>query len=197
MKKTIYLIRHGQTIFNYKNKMQGFCDSPLTDLGIKQAQLAGKWFRENNVDKCTGYTSSLNRTKQTFYNAFNNTNFTSLEGLNEWNFGTAEGDDVALHISNWPFENYFLQFSGESKLQFNNRIIKTMNDIVSQDNSSNIIVVAHGMVLKAFGESNMPSKYVKSIDKIDNCTIFKFEYETDKKLWAFVDAIYHDFDNLK
>ncbi len=40
MKKTLYLMRHGQTLFNLQHKIQGWCDSPLTELGIKQAKVA-------------------------------------------------------------------------------------------------------------------------------------------------------------
>ena len=39
--KILYLMRHGQTLFNQLHKIQGFCDSPLTDLGIDQALQAG------------------------------------------------------------------------------------------------------------------------------------------------------------
>ena len=31
-------MRHGQTLFNFKGLIQGFGDSPLTELGIAQAQ---------------------------------------------------------------------------------------------------------------------------------------------------------------
>ena len=44
MKKTLYLMRHGQTVFNVRRKVQGWCDSPLTELGIKQAETAAKIF---------------------------------------------------------------------------------------------------------------------------------------------------------
>ncbi len=30
--KTLYMMRHGQTLFNQKRLMQGWCDSPLTEL---------------------------------------------------------------------------------------------------------------------------------------------------------------------
>lgn len=30
MMKTLYLVRHGQTLFNARHKIQGWCDSPLT-----------------------------------------------------------------------------------------------------------------------------------------------------------------------
>ena len=36
--KTLYLMRHGQTLFNLQHKIQGWCDAPLTEIGIKQAE---------------------------------------------------------------------------------------------------------------------------------------------------------------
>ena len=40
--KRIYIVRHGQTYINRYDKMQGWCDTPLTDKGIKGAKDAGK-----------------------------------------------------------------------------------------------------------------------------------------------------------
>ena len=37
-----YIIRHGETVFNRKGRIQGWCDSPLTDLGVSQAKQLGK-----------------------------------------------------------------------------------------------------------------------------------------------------------
>lgn len=39
--KTVYLVRHGQTLLNHFNKMQGWVDSPLTELGKQQAATTG------------------------------------------------------------------------------------------------------------------------------------------------------------
>lgn len=33
----VYMIRHGQTLFNVLRRKQGWCDSPLTEVGIGQA----------------------------------------------------------------------------------------------------------------------------------------------------------------
>ena len=46
--KTVYLVRHGQTLFNVQHKIQGFCDSPLTELGIKQALTTKKEYFDCN-----------------------------------------------------------------------------------------------------------------------------------------------------
>lgn len=41
---TLYLMKHGQTLFNKMELNQGQCDSPLTQTGITQANTAKKWF---------------------------------------------------------------------------------------------------------------------------------------------------------
>jgi probable phosphoglycerate mutase len=41
----IYLLRHGQTEFNAERRIQGRCDSPLTDLGKAQARSMGDKLR--------------------------------------------------------------------------------------------------------------------------------------------------------
>ena len=44
--KDLYLMRHGQTFFNQEGLVQGVCDSPLTDLGIEQAEQARDFFED-------------------------------------------------------------------------------------------------------------------------------------------------------
>lgn len=36
--KKVYIIRHGRTHINHYNKMQGWCDTPLTNEGIEGAK---------------------------------------------------------------------------------------------------------------------------------------------------------------
>lgn len=38
----IYLARHGETEFNRERRLQGHVDSPLTDLGVRQAHAVGR-----------------------------------------------------------------------------------------------------------------------------------------------------------
>jgi probable phosphoglycerate mutase len=42
----IYLVRHGQTEFNRERRIQGHVDSPLTELGIRQAQAVARLLSE-------------------------------------------------------------------------------------------------------------------------------------------------------
>jgi probable phosphoglycerate mutase len=40
MKTVIYLVRHGQSEGNLYDQFMGHTDTPLTDLGLRQAELA-------------------------------------------------------------------------------------------------------------------------------------------------------------
>ncbi|HEY2750793.1 histidine phosphatase family protein [Phenylobacterium sp.] len=42
----IYLVRHGQTEFNRERRIQGHVDSPLTELGVRQAKAVGGLLRD-------------------------------------------------------------------------------------------------------------------------------------------------------
>ena len=42
--KTIYLMRHGRTLFNVMGLNQGMSDSPLTKEGIEEALKTKEWF---------------------------------------------------------------------------------------------------------------------------------------------------------
>lgn len=42
----IYLVRHGETLFNTLKRMQGWCDSDLTSRGQAQAIATGKSCRQ-------------------------------------------------------------------------------------------------------------------------------------------------------
>jgi broad specificity phosphatase PhoE len=48
VKPAIYVARHGQTVFNVERRLQGCaCDSPLTDLGRRQAASVGDIIRRS------------------------------------------------------------------------------------------------------------------------------------------------------
>ena len=63
----IYVVRHGQTTFNAEGRMQGHLDSPLTALGIRQAEAMADLLDREIADKA-GWSiiaSPLGRTRHT------------------------------------------------------------------------------------------------------------------------------------
>ena len=61
MEKVLYLVRHGQTLFNVQHKIQGWCDSPLTDLGIEQAKRVTNYFDSHDICFDHAYSSTSER----------------------------------------------------------------------------------------------------------------------------------------
>ena len=59
----LFLIRHGQSIYNLENRFTGWKDVELTDLGISQATEAGEILSSISFDLC--YTSNLKRAQNT------------------------------------------------------------------------------------------------------------------------------------
>ena len=64
---TLYLLRHGQTLYNLQRLVQGRCDSPLTSAGILQAKSAGAWMASQDVAFSAIYSSPLKRAMDTAY----------------------------------------------------------------------------------------------------------------------------------
>ncbi len=112
---TIYIVRHGKTFFNTTGQVQGFCDSPLTDTGIEQAEKVGKGLKD--IPFTTAYCGELGRQSKTaeLILAQNDNEVPSLVknvGFNEWNYGGYEGGSNAAM---WDpiFEKYGYTFDEE------------------------------------------------------------------------------------
>lgn len=186
MKKTLYLMRHGQTLFNLRRKIQGACDSPLTELGIEQAKIAGKYFEEINLDYA--YCSTSERCSDTLELIINeDMNYTRLKGLKEMHFGAFEGESEDLNPkSPKGYETFFVEHGGEAIDEVRDRMVKTCTDIMEKDNHNTVLVVSHaGACCHFLREWQDPSEELKK--GFPNCCIFKYEYE-DKK-FTLVDVI--------
>ena len=55
----IYLVRHGETIWNTEGRIQGWKNSNLTEKGIEDAKALGKYLRD--VDFQCAFTSPFQR----------------------------------------------------------------------------------------------------------------------------------------
>ena len=61
----IYFVRHGETVWNVENKICGATDSPLTELGHRQAVETAEKIRERGIRADLILTSPLSRAKDT------------------------------------------------------------------------------------------------------------------------------------
>ncbi|AHI55736.1 histidine phosphatase family protein [Listeria ivanovii] len=191
MKKIVYLMRHGQTLFNERKKIQGFCDAPLTELGIKQAKIAGSYFQENNIQFDKVYSSTSERASDTL-ELVTKMDYIRLKGLKEWNFGTFEGESEELNPA-LPYGDFFAAYGGEREKDFQKRIVSTMERIMSQEPHEVILAVSHGAACAQFARYWENTSKIGKISGLKNGCILKFEYE--HSAFRLVNFINHDFEN--
>ena len=190
MKKTLYLMRHGQTLFNKRRKIQGACDSPLTLEGIEQAKLAKKYFLENSIEFDHVYSSTQERASDTLEIIIDDREYTRLKGIKEWNFGTFEGESEDLNpkdvVKRGTYGDFFVQYGGESDLEVQERMNNTLSDIMEKEDHKSVLAVSHGgacfMFLRKWYEISKENPV-----RFSNCCILKFEYEKDK--FTFIEVV--------
>ena len=61
--KTFYVVRHGETQYNVRQLVQGWCDSPLTEKGVHQACAVGQRLRD--VPFAAARSGDLGRQQET------------------------------------------------------------------------------------------------------------------------------------
>ncbi|MCY7010385.1 histidine phosphatase family protein, partial [Streptococcus vestibularis] len=60
-----YLMRHGQTLFNTLNRIQGWCDSSLTEKGRDQARQVRAYFEKHHMTFDHYYCTTTERASDT------------------------------------------------------------------------------------------------------------------------------------
>ena len=188
MKKTLYLMRHGQTLFNLRRKVQGACDSPLTQEGIRQATLAKNYFKENGIEFDHAYSSTQERACDTL-EIITDMEYVRLKGLKEWNFGTLEGESEDLNPKNkkgGTYGDFFVQYNGEEDLEVQKRMNKTLTEIMNKEDHETVLAVSHGgacfMFLRKWEDLSKREKI-----HFTNCCILKFEFEDNE--FKFIEVI--------
>jgi 2,3-bisphosphoglycerate-dependent phosphoglycerate mutase len=61
----VVLIRHAQSKWNRENRFTGWANPPLTNIGVKEAETAGKWLARNGYHFDVAYSSRLQRAVST------------------------------------------------------------------------------------------------------------------------------------
>lgn len=94
------VVRHGQTLFNVLQKVQGWCDSPLTERGIADARILGKKLASVSFE--AAYSSDSGRAVATLGEVLRFNDAApkphSDQRLREWCYGDLEGESgTRLH----------------------------------------------------------------------------------------------------
>lgn len=175
MPQELYLVRHGQTMFNEKRVIQGWCDAPLTDLGREQAARIGRYFALRGITFDAAFTSTLTRTQQTI-ECIVDMPYERIEGLREWGFGAFEGERVSL-MPAFPWGDFFVPYGGEAQLDVRERVCTAMEEIMGRVQGERVLAISHGSACREFLTRWAPDRGYDHGHVPGNCSIMRFVYE--------------------
>lgn len=168
----LYLIRHGETIWNEAGKIQGHADISLNENGRQMARLTGKALENVHFDKI--FSSPLVRAYETaqLIGANRNIDIIISEDLKEIGFGECEGAVFKEHINDPQspiytfFKNpndYLPTKGGETIEEVCLRAAKFLEEVILplEKSCERVMAVAHGAMIKAL------LSHIKKLDKKD------------------------------
>lgn len=203
--KTIYLVRHGETVGNQQNFHQ-FPETPLTDIGLFQAERLAHRFKKIEVEQIL--VSSYKRTQQTAKIIAQNIGLApkTKKIFREYTWpkeilGKMYEDPQAKVVREQVIANQLdptWHYSDEENLhEFNQRVQKAQRYLTAQS-AEKTLVVSHGMFISTF-IYYVVSQHLTSLDlksnlkamisfirstKSENCGISVVKY--DKNEWQLV-----------
>lgn len=177
----IFLVRHGQTLWNLEHRWQGNQNSNLTDLGIKQANITKSTLSKQPLHKA--YVSPLQRAQDTMQIILKERNI-DIEinnDLREINLGPWEGkkqENTAISHPNefkafWETPEIFSLQGAETFKELQARVIEAINNIFFQNEGQNIVIVSHWISIKVALAFYMkkPLSFLPNMDNPKNAEV--------------------------
>ncbi len=195
---TFLLIRHGKTDWNVQNKIQGYSDIPLNDLGREQAKKAVQLLLEHYPKIDAIYSSDLKRavsTAEPIAHAFGLKLITN-RALREQNMGDAEGmpEEEYEKLYGAAFRNLESKYPdqwqrwhhnpvphAETKAHLFNRVEKFLKNIARKHQGKTIAIVTHGAVMKT-----LIAYYTQVMHHTPNCCVAEMRLHAGNKDLVFI-----------
>jgi 2,3-bisphosphoglycerate-dependent phosphoglycerate mutase len=160
----LILLRHGQSQWNLENRFTGWVDVPLTELGMQEAEEAGKKIKLAGIHLDEAFTSVLTRAIQTLEFCLRAAEQTGIpttydQALNERHYGDLQGLNKAETAEKFGAEQVHLWRrsydvappNGESLKDTAARTLPYFEShiIPALQAGKNVIVCAHGNSLRS------------------------------------------------
>ena len=145
----IYFVRHGETVWNAENKICGATDSPLTELGHRQAVETAEKIREMGIKADMILYSPLSRARDTAMHIAEITGIPAKaeQRLFEQNFGKYESTPRNGEEFHEAKKQFLYQYDGgESMFRLAQRIYNLLDDLKAD--GRDFILVAHNGIAR-------------------------------------------------
>jgi len=153
----LFLVRHGETVWNQQRRIQGHLDSPLTDNGRRQAEAIAGHVRR--LKPAVILSSDLGRCMETasIIGAALSMKVTPVRAFREKSGGIFEGYTWPEIEGRFPVEHKryvasrsnYRQPGAESWEETKNRVFSGLDTAVRDHRGKRIVVVTHGGTLHA------------------------------------------------
>ena len=178
--KSIYFVRHGQTIWNVENKICGATDIALTEYGHHQAIETGRKILEEGIRADEILYSPLMRAADTARHISEITGIPARvePRLTEQNFGKWEGtprDGADFKEAKAEFACSYE--GGESMLRLAQRIYNLLDDIQKESEDKTYILVAHNgiaRVVQSYFHDMTNEEYAAW--GVKNCAVIRYDF---------------------
>ncbi len=201
MATEITIIRHGETIWNAQQRIQGHRNSKLSENGIRQAGLVAKSLAKREFDVLI--SSDLERAAETagIINKLLQLPLEYNKNMRERSFGIVEGMTLAEMKEKFPreYRSYkerepgFKFSGGESIEQLFNRVTSEIEAIARKFENKKVLIVSHGLVLETMMYKTFNIKLNSSrVFSINNSSISSFYIDRDNwflKEWGVIEHL--------
>ncbi|GBF75243.1 putative histidine phosphatase family protein [Paenibacillus sp. 598K] len=152
----IYIVRHGQTEWNVEHRFQGHQDSPLTALGVQQAEWLAEALREKRIDAIYASTSTRAFRTAEIIRGKRELPIHAREGLKEINLGVWEGGiqqeleaaEPERYEAFWNDPETFRVEGGETFTEVVARASAVLDEILERHAGETVLISTHTVVLK-------------------------------------------------
>ena len=191
MKVNFFYVRHGKTLFNTLGRMQGQCDSPLTEEGIAEAEDTASALRKIRFDHV--FCSSSERAWDTAKIIIGNRDLKPvlMKGLKEFDFGELDGELFSVmndRIQPHRMADDWTDVGGENVSLFEERITPAFDEIISQcRDGNNVLIVSHGSffmhlmktILHYDQQEYIARMFAENRPFVPNCSISRLMFMTN------------------
>lgn len=200
----LYLLRHGQTQYNLQGRVQGHCDSPLTELGASQAHAAGAWLAAQGVSFERIFSSPLGRALATAEVAREELAAAGLpapavepvDGLIERSYGPFEGgpaSDVPAEL--WDPGETLVPYGGEGSAALRERIVATLTELMVSSRAQTVLAVSHGSATLQFKRAWEHAARCPQDVHLGNCCVLVFDFDPAERAFVCEQIVNQQRDN--
>jgi probable phosphoglycerate mutase len=187
----LLIVRHGETVNNCENRIQGHCDSLLTPKGLRQARRLARRLGKLKIDKI--YTSDLGRAYATTLEIGRHHRLPIVRDplLREIHLGDWEGmtPEEVDRLYDKGYQRWLKKPTAcvipraESPAKFRKRVVARVGAIAKANAGKTVLIVTHGGVITALVTEWLKADFDLALLnlQIDNTSLTVAE-ETGKRI---------------